>query len=82
MKEYERAVIFRLGRIVDKKPKGPGMTKVYIEIVDYIFVQLNVININIIIPDNNYCTLNKDMVRIVGTLGKYAKKAVKINLHS
>uniref|UniRef100_A0A672NLR4 Podocin n=1 Tax=Sinocyclocheilus grahami TaxID=75366 RepID=A0A672NLR4_SINGR len=25
--EYERAVIFRLGRIVDKKLKGPGMTK-------------------------------------------------------
>uniref|UniRef100_A0A667XY84 Stomatin (EPB72)-like 3a n=1 Tax=Myripristis murdjan TaxID=586833 RepID=A0A667XY84_9TELE len=23
--EYERAVIFRLGRIVDKKPKGPGL---------------------------------------------------------
>ncbi|XP_041913999.1 stomatin-like isoform X1 [Alosa sapidissima] len=25
VKEYERAVIFRLGRIVDKKPKGPGI---------------------------------------------------------
>lgn len=24
VKEYERAVIFRLGRIVDRKPKGPG----------------------------------------------------------
>ncbi|XP_063061990.1 stomatin-like [Engraulis encrasicolus] len=23
--EYQRAVIFRLGRIVDKKPKGPGL---------------------------------------------------------
>ncbi len=29
---------------MDKKPKGPGMTKVYIEIVAYICVQLNVIN--------------------------------------
>ncbi|KAL2090214.1 hypothetical protein ACEWY4_014902 [Coilia grayii] len=25
VKEYERAVIFRLGRIVDRKPKGPGI---------------------------------------------------------
>ncbi|XP_056139170.1 stomatin (EPB72)-like 3a [Lampris incognitus] len=25
VKEYERAVIFRLGRITDKKPKGPGL---------------------------------------------------------
>ncbi|KAK9962564.1 hypothetical protein ABG768_007921 [Culter alburnus] len=25
VREYERAVIFRLGRIVDKKPKGPGI---------------------------------------------------------
>ncbi|KAG7321770.1 hypothetical protein KOW79_014628 [Hemibagrus wyckioides] len=25
VQEYERAVIFRLGRIVDRKPKGPGM---------------------------------------------------------
>uniref|UniRef100_A0A8C7GMJ7 Stomatin (EPB72)-like 3a n=1 Tax=Oncorhynchus kisutch TaxID=8019 RepID=A0A8C7GMJ7_ONCKI len=25
VKEYERAVIFRLGRIADKKPKGPGI---------------------------------------------------------
>ncbi|KAK1786395.1 hypothetical protein P4O66_018094, partial [Electrophorus voltai] len=25
IKEYERAVVFRLGRITDKKPKGPGM---------------------------------------------------------
>ncbi|XP_024122473.1 erythrocyte band 7 integral membrane protein-like [Oryzias melastigma] len=25
VQEYERAVIFRLGRIVDKKPKGPGI---------------------------------------------------------
>uniref|UniRef100_A0A672F3C7 Stomatin (EPB72)-like 3a n=1 Tax=Salarias fasciatus TaxID=181472 RepID=A0A672F3C7_SALFA len=25
VKEYERAVIFRLGRITDRKPKGPGM---------------------------------------------------------
>lgn len=24
VKEYERAVIFRLGRITDRKPKGPG----------------------------------------------------------
>ncbi|XP_026790437.1 stomatin (EPB72)-like 3a [Pangasianodon hypophthalmus] len=25
VQEYERAVIFRLGRIIDRKPKGPGM---------------------------------------------------------
>ncbi|KAK5616414.1 hypothetical protein CRENBAI_011723 [Crenichthys baileyi] len=25
VKEYERAVIFRLGRISDRKPKGPGL---------------------------------------------------------
>ncbi|KAK2846712.1 hypothetical protein Q5P01_009711 [Channa striata] len=25
VKEYERAVIFRLGQIIDKKPKGPGL---------------------------------------------------------
>ncbi|XP_076831880.1 stomatin (EPB72)-like 3a [Brachyhypopomus gauderio] len=25
VQEYERAVIFRLGRIMDRKPKGPGM---------------------------------------------------------
>uniref|UniRef100_A0A8C5BV65 Stomatin (EPB72)-like 3a n=1 Tax=Gadus morhua TaxID=8049 RepID=A0A8C5BV65_GADMO len=25
VQEYERAVLFRLGRIVDKKPKGPGL---------------------------------------------------------
>ncbi|XP_028856706.1 erythrocyte band 7 integral membrane protein-like [Denticeps clupeoides] len=25
VQEYERAVMFRLGRIVDKKPKGPGL---------------------------------------------------------
>ncbi|KAG9265009.1 erythrocyte band 7 integral membrane protein [Astyanax mexicanus] len=25
VQEYERAVIFRLGRILDRKPKGPGM---------------------------------------------------------
>lgn len=25
VKEYERAVIFRLGRITDRKPKGPGL---------------------------------------------------------
>ncbi|XP_078786748.1 stomatin-like isoform X3 [Oryzias latipes] len=25
VQEYERAVIFRLGRIIDKKPKGPGI---------------------------------------------------------
>lgn len=25
VKEYERAVIFRLGRIPDRKPKGPGL---------------------------------------------------------
>ncbi|RVE63899.1 hypothetical protein OJAV_G00140850 [Oryzias javanicus] len=25
VQEYERAVIFRLGRLVDKKPKGPGI---------------------------------------------------------
>lgn len=24
--EYERAVIFRVGRIVGKKPKGPGLS--------------------------------------------------------
>uniref|UniRef100_A0A672NNI5 Stomatin (EPB72)-like 3a n=1 Tax=Sinocyclocheilus grahami TaxID=75366 RepID=A0A672NNI5_SINGR len=35
VKEYERAVIFRLGRIVDKKLKGPGMTKVYIYIAEF-----------------------------------------------
>lgn len=26
VKEYERAVIFRLGRITDRKPKGPGLS--------------------------------------------------------
>lgn len=26
VQEYERAVIFRLGRIIDRKPKGPGIT--------------------------------------------------------
>lgn len=25
VQEYERAVIFRLGRIIDRKPKGPGI---------------------------------------------------------
>nr|XP_043888867.1 stomatin-like [Solea senegalensis] len=25
VQEYERAVIFRLGRIIDRKPKGPGL---------------------------------------------------------
>lgn len=26
VQEYERAVMFRLGRIIDRKPKGPGIT--------------------------------------------------------
>ncbi|KAA8594013.1 hypothetical protein FQN60_004847, partial [Etheostoma spectabile] len=26
VQEYERAVIFRLGRITDRKPKGPGLS--------------------------------------------------------
>ncbi|HNU68261.1 MAG TPA: slipin family protein [Myxococcota bacterium] len=62
LREYERGVVFRLGRLLDK-PKGPGLIFVFWPIdkiikVDLRTVTMDVPSQDIITKDNVSCTVN------------------------
>ncbi|KAG7255231.1 hypothetical protein CRUP_017357 [Coryphaenoides rupestris] len=61
VQEYERAVIFRLGRIADKKPKGPGLFFI-IPCTDQ-FVQVDLRTVSFDIPPQEILT--KDSVTVL-----------------
>ncbi|KAE8295111.1 Erythrocyte band 7 integral membrane protein 7.2b Stomatin [Larimichthys crocea] len=66
VKEYERAVIFRLGRITDRKPKGPGLFFV-LPCTDT-FVKVDLRTISFDIPPQEILTKDSVTVSVDGVV--------------
>ncbi|KAM9359210.1 stomatin (EPB72)-like 3a [Symphorus nematophorus] len=66
VKEYERAVIFRLGRISDKKPKGPGLFFV-LPCTDT-FVKVDLRTVSFDIPPQEILTKDSVTVSVDGVV--------------
>ncbi|XP_041918667.1 stomatin (EPB72)-like 3a [Alosa alosa] len=66
VKEYERAVIFRLGRIVDRKPKGPGIF-IVVPFTDT-FVKVDMRTISFDIPPQEILTKDSVTVSVDGVV--------------
>ncbi|XP_070685612.1 stomatin (EPB72)-like 3a [Pempheris klunzingeri] len=66
VKEYERAVIFRLGRIVDSKPKGPGLFFILPCIDSLVGVDLRTVSFDI--PPQEILTKDSVTVSVDGVL--------------
>ncbi|KAL2096629.1 hypothetical protein ACEWY4_008777 [Coilia grayii] len=66
VKEYERAVIFRLGRIVDKKPKGPGLF-IVLPCTDT-FVKVDMRTVSFDIPPQEILTKDSVTVSVDGVV--------------
>ncbi|XP_034024332.1 stomatin (EPB72)-like 3a [Thalassophryne amazonica] len=66
VKEYERAVIFRLGRITDRKPKGPGLFFV-LPCTDT-FVKVDLRTVSFDIPPQEILTKDSVTVSVDGVV--------------
>ncbi|XP_017271864.1 stomatin (EPB72)-like 3a [Kryptolebias marmoratus] len=66
VKEYERAVIFRLGRIKDKKPKGPGLFFVLPCTDNFVKVDLRTVSFDI--PPQEILTKDSVTVSVDGVV--------------
>ncbi|XP_056329520.1 stomatin (EPB72)-like 3a [Danio aesculapii] len=66
VQEYERAVIFRLGRILDKKPKGPGIFFVLPCTDSFRKVDLRTVTFNI--PAQEFLTKDSVTVNVDGVV--------------
>ncbi|XP_067451334.1 stomatin (EPB72)-like 3a [Thunnus thynnus] len=66
VKEYERAVIFRLGRITDRKPKGPGLFFVLPCTDNFVKVDLRTISFDI--PPQEILTKDSVTVSVDGVV--------------
>uniref|UniRef100_H3DNX3 Stomatin (EPB72)-like 3a n=1 Tax=Tetraodon nigroviridis TaxID=99883 RepID=H3DNX3_TETNG len=66
VKEYERAVIFRLGRITDRKPKGPGLF--FILPCTDTFVKVDLRTISFDIPPQEILTKDSVTVAVDGVV--------------
>ncbi|KAJ3590003.1 hypothetical protein NHX12_007960 [Muraenolepis orangiensis] len=66
VQEYERAVIFRLGRIVDKKPKGPGLFFI-IPCTDK-FIKVDLRTVSFDIPPQEILTKDSVTVSVDGVV--------------
>ncbi|KAM6945920.1 stomatin-like [Aplochiton taeniatus] len=66
VKEYERAVIFRLGRITDRKPKGPGIFFV-VPCTDT-FVKVDLRTVSFDIPPQEILTKDSVTVSVDGVV--------------
>ncbi|GAA6084191.1 stomatin-like, partial [Tachysurus ichikawai] len=66
IKEYERAVIFRLGRITAKKPKGPGI--VFIIPCTDSFVKVDMRTVSFDIPPQEILTKDSVTVSVDGVV--------------
>ncbi|XP_027005895.1 stomatin-like [Tachysurus fulvidraco] len=66
IKEYERAVIFRLGRIIAKKPKGPGI--VFIIPCTDSFVKVDMRTVSFDIPPQEILTKDSVTVSVDGVV--------------
>ncbi|XP_070988118.1 stomatin (EPB72)-like 3a [Oncorhynchus clarkii lewisi] len=79
VKEYERAVIFRLGRIADKKPKGPGIFFV-LPCTDT-FVKVDLRTVSFDIPPQEILTKDSVTVSVDGVV-YFSAVANVSNAHS
>ncbi|XP_068601532.1 stomatin (EPB72)-like 3a [Brachionichthys hirsutus] len=66
VKEYERAVIFRLGRITDRKPKGPGLFCVLPCTDNFVKVDLRTVSFDI--PPQEILTKDSVTVSVDGVV--------------
>ncbi|XP_022044907.2 stomatin (EPB72)-like 3a [Acanthochromis polyacanthus] len=66
VKEYERAVIFRLGRIADRKPKGPGLFMI-LPCTDT-FVKVDLRTVSFDIPPQEILTKDSVTVSVDGVV--------------
>nr|XP_046245641.1 stomatin (EPB72)-like 3a isoform X2 [Scatophagus argus] len=66
VKEYERAVIFRLGRITDRKPKGPGLFFVLPCTDNFVKVDLRTVSFDI--PPQEILTRDSVTVAVDGVV--------------
>ncbi|XP_069017307.1 stomatin (EPB72)-like 3a [Embiotoca jacksoni] len=66
VKEYERAVIFRLGRITDRKPKGPGLFFILPCIDNFVKVDLRTVSFDI--PPQEILTKDSVTVSVDGVV--------------
>ncbi|XP_071352784.1 stomatin (EPB72)-like 3a [Trachinotus anak] len=66
VKEYERAVIFRLGRIADRKPKGPGLFFVLPCTDNFVKVDLRTVSFDI--PPQEILTKDSVTVSVDGVV--------------
>ncbi|XP_061733853.1 stomatin (EPB72)-like 3a isoform X1 [Nerophis ophidion] len=66
VQEYERAVIFRLGRIVDRKPKGPGLFFVLPCTDNFVKVDLRTVSFDI--PPQEILTKDSVTVSVDGVV--------------
>ncbi|XP_026177342.1 stomatin (EPB72)-like 3a isoform X2 [Mastacembelus armatus] len=64
--EYERAVIFRLGRITDRKPKGPGLFFIVPCTDDFVKVDLRTVSFDI--PPQEFLTRDSVTVSVDGVV--------------
>uniref|UniRef100_A0A8C8VN15 Stomatin like 3 n=1 Tax=Pelusios castaneus TaxID=367368 RepID=A0A8C8VN15_9SAUR len=68
IKEYERAVIFRLGRIVSKRAKGPGL--IFILPCTDIFTRVDLRTVSCNIPPQEVTTVQRASSKHVGLYRK------------
>nr|XP_040040771.1 stomatin (EPB72)-like 3a [Gasterosteus aculeatus aculeatus] len=66
VKEYERAVIFRLGRITDRKPKGPGL--MFVLPCTDTFVKVDLRTVSFDIPPQEILTRDSVTVSVDGVV--------------
>ncbi|KAI1893626.1 hypothetical protein AGOR_G00125650 [Albula goreensis] len=66
IQQYERAVIFRLGRITDKKPKGPGI--VFVLPCTDTFVKVDMRTVSFGIPHQEILTKDSVTVSVDGVV--------------
>uniref|UniRef100_A0A665UN25 Stomatin like 3 n=1 Tax=Echeneis naucrates TaxID=173247 RepID=A0A665UN25_ECHNA len=66
VKEYERAVIFRLGRITDRKPKGPGLFFILPCTDNFVKVDLRTVSFDI--PPQEILTKDSVTVSVDGVV--------------
>ncbi|CAL8363450.1 unnamed protein product [Merluccius merluccius] len=66
VQEYQRAVVFRLGRIVDKKPKGPGLFFI-VPCTDR-FVKVDLRTVSFDIPPQEILTKDSVTVSVDGVV--------------
>ncbi|KAG9464098.1 hypothetical protein GDO78_020499, partial [Eleutherodactylus coqui] len=75
IKEYERAVVFRLGRIISGKPKGPGL--IFILPCTDTFIKVDLRVVSFAIPPQEILTKDSVTTTVDGVVYYKIENAIK-----